>query len=44
MQSDLYGKTFKEVNIALKEALTHAGKNDLILICGSVFLVGEVIT
>ena len=43
MQSDLHGKTFKEVNIALKEALTHAGKNDLILICGSVFLVGEVI-
>ena len=43
MQSDLHGKSFKEINIALKEALTHAGKNDLILICGSVFLVGEVI-
>jgi len=39
----LKGKAFKEVNIALKEAWTHAGKNDLILICGSVFLVGEVI-
>ena len=39
----LQGKAFKEVNIALKEAWTHAGKNDLILICGSVFLVGEVI-
>ncbi|HEX5150132.1 MAG TPA: folylpolyglutamate synthase/dihydrofolate synthase family protein [Parafilimonas sp.] len=43
MQDGLHGKTFKEVNLALKEALTHAGKNDLILICGSVFLVGEVI-
>jgi len=42
-QNGLQGKTFKEVNIALKEALTHAGKNDLVLICGSVFLVGEVI-
>jgi dihydrofolate synthase/folylpolyglutamate synthase len=43
IQNGLQGKTFKEVNIALKEALTHAGKNDIILICGSVFLVGEVI-
>lgn len=42
-QNGLQGKIFKEVNIALKEALTHAGKNDLVLICGSVFLVGEVI-
>jgi len=41
-QNGLHGKNFKEVNIALKEALTHAGNNDLIVICGSVFLVGEV--
>jgi dihydrofolate synthase/folylpolyglutamate synthase len=38
----LNGRSFTEVNIALKEAITHAEKNDLILICGSVFLVGEV--
>ena len=41
-QNGLEGKAFSEVNIALKEALTHAAKDDLILICGSVFLVGEV--
>ncbi len=41
-QYGLKGNTFKNVNIALKEALTLAGKNDLIVICGSVFLVGEV--
>jgi len=39
----LNGKTFPDVNTALKEALQHAYKDDLILICGSVFLVGEVI-
>jgi len=41
-KNDLNGKTFADVNIALKEALTHAGKKDLVLIFGSVFLVGEV--
>jgi dihydrofolate synthase/folylpolyglutamate synthase len=38
----LNGKHYPDVNTALKDALTHAGKNDLILICGSVFVVGEV--
>jgi dihydrofolate synthase/folylpolyglutamate synthase len=41
-QTGLEGKAFENVNIALNEALTHAGKEDLVLICGSVFLVGEV--
>ena len=41
-QIGLSGKTFSDVNMALQEATTHAQKNDLILICGSVFLVGEV--
>ena len=38
----LKGKTYPDVNIALKEAKDMADKNDLILVCGSVFLVGEV--
>ncbi len=38
----LKGKTFVDVHIALTEAKTHAHKDDLILVCGSVFLVGEV--
>ena len=38
----LKGNAFREVNLALQNALVHAHKNDLILICGSVFLVGEV--
>lgn len=41
-QYNLKGKVFTEVNLALQDAITHAGKDDLILICGSVFLVGEV--
>ncbi|TAH13167.1 MAG: bifunctional folylpolyglutamate synthase/dihydrofolate synthase [Sphingobacteriia bacterium] len=40
----LKGQSFIEVNDAIKEALFHAAPNDLILICGSVFLVGEVNT
>jgi dihydrofolate synthase/folylpolyglutamate synthase len=41
-KSGLEGKTFPNVNTALQEAFTHAHKDDLILICGSVFLIGEV--
>lgn len=38
----LKGKTFPTVNAAINHVLQHAHKDDLILICGSVFLVGEV--
>ncbi|WP_282333706.1 bifunctional folylpolyglutamate synthase/dihydrofolate synthase [Pinibacter soli] len=39
---DLYGKSFPTVNEAAKDAISDAEKDDLILICGSVFIVGEV--
>jgi dihydrofolate synthase/folylpolyglutamate synthase len=38
----LKGNTFSEINKALKAALQHVHADDLVLICGSVFLVGEV--
>jgi dihydrofolate synthase/folylpolyglutamate synthase len=38
----LTGKTFPDVHAALAAAKTHAHADDLILVCGSVFLVGEV--
>jgi len=38
----LNGNAFPEVNTALQEVLTHAKDDDLVLICGSVFLVAEV--
>ena len=38
----LKGNSFDEVNKALQNALSHAHKDDMILVCGSVFLVGEV--
>lgn len=41
---NLKGKTFEHVNAAISTALQHARKDDLILVCGSVFLVGEVDT
>lgn len=41
-KAGLEGKVFPEVNLALKEAKAHARKDDLILVCGSVFLVAEV--
>lgn len=40
----LKGETFPDVNSALHSALNKAHKDDLILVCGSVFLVGEVNT
>lgn len=38
----LHGKTFSEVNAALDAAKQHAHKDDVILVCGSVYLIGEV--
>ncbi|MBI2282559.1 MAG: bifunctional folylpolyglutamate synthase/dihydrofolate synthase [Bacteroidetes bacterium] len=38
----LVGNAYQNVNDALQHALAHAHKNDLVLVCGSVFLVGEV--
>lgn len=39
---NLNGEVFDNVNNAINAAKQHAAKNDLILVCGSVFLVGEV--
>ncbi|GAB3413180.1 bifunctional folylpolyglutamate synthase/dihydrofolate synthase [Niabella aquatica] len=38
----LKGSVFENVNMALAAAKAHAHNDDLILVCGSVFLVGEV--
>ncbi len=40
--SGLHGLTYADVNTACKAALSRAGTNDLLLVCGSVFLVGEL--
>ncbi len=42
MEIGLQGRSFSNVNTALEEVLTHAQKDDLVLVCGSVFLVAEV--
>ena len=38
----LQGNCFSTVDFALASAAQKAGKNDLVMVCGSVFLVGEV--
>jgi len=40
----LKGGIYEDVNNAIKAAVLKASKQDMILVCGSVFLVGEVIT
>ena len=40
--AELRGSTYSEVNNALQDALVHAHRDDLIIVCGSVFLVGEI--
>jgi dihydrofolate synthase / folylpolyglutamate synthase len=39
---DLHGKGYADVNIALEAAISGAAKDDLIIVCGSIFLVAEV--
>lgn len=38
----LQGNTFTNVNTALEEAFKHASEDDVIIVCGSIFLVSEV--
>ncbi len=40
----LQGQAYTDVNSALTAAKSNASYNDLILVCGSVFIVGEVVT
>lgn len=42
-QFQLKGKAYPNVNMALKEARANADPRDLIIVLGSVFLVGEVV-
>lgn len=39
---ELHGKAFPVVMEALQQAVDHAHKDDMILVCGSVFVIGEV--
>lgn len=39
---DLNGESFDDVNEAIKAAKRNAAANDIIIVCGSVFLVAEV--
>lgn len=39
---NLKGKSYMNVNDALYSASLKASKNDLIIVCGSIFLIGEV--
>lgn len=38
----LHGSAYSNVNAALNAAKKAAGKNDLVIVCGSIFLVAEV--
>ena len=42
LQYDLKGHCFGDVNTAVSAALQKAHKDDLIVVCGSVFVVGEL--
>lgn len=42
IENGLSGQAYAEVNTALQAALQAANENDLVLVCGSVFVVGEV--
>jgi dihydrofolate synthase / folylpolyglutamate synthase len=38
----LEGEHYEDVNLALQQAIHFASANDLVIVCGSIFLVGEV--
>lgn len=43
VEAGLSGDAYSDVNAALRAAMSNAEPNDMILVCGSVFIVGEVI-
>ena len=40
----LKGESYEDVNLAIRASLQEAGKDHLVIVCGSVFVVGEVDT
>lgn len=42
LKKGLHGQAFPEINMALHHAMQRAKEDDLVLVCGSVFVVGEV--
>jgi len=44
MGKGLQGNSYLTVNEAVNAAISNSSTNDLILICGSVFLIGEIDT
>ena len=38
----LKGEAYANVNLALREAMSRAQEDDLVIVCGSVFVVGEI--
>lgn len=42
LEFDLHGEVFEDVNDAIHSAKKQADMEDMIIVCGSVFLVGEV--
>lgn len=41
-EAGLQGRSFADVNTALQTAVRESSPDDLVLVCGSIFLVGEV--
>lgn len=41
-QNNLFGNSYNNVDIALKNALINASDEDVIIICGSIFLIAEI--
>ena len=42
LPNNLKGSCYSNVNIALDNALTNASNEDLIIVCGSIFLIAEI--
>ena len=40
--NNLYGEAYKDVNFAIESAINQADKEDVILVCGSIFLIAEI--
>lgn len=41
-EKGLHGESFDDVNDALENALSKAGKSDVIIVCGSFYILGEI--
>lgn len=42
IEKGLHGESYDDINAALQAAISNAGENDVVMVCGSFYILGEI--